>query len=189
VGLPDTVIIVDAAALPVQEGPPTSAETGNDANLSVCSDPSSETATYSHAAEATIAKIPPSSLHASPSSSRPPGLHAQQPLAPTWQTRADNRDRGGSAQRTTSGGPSEGIELVEYPTAEQKYRDAVRERERKYDAKRAAKRRWLEQQDEMKFSHSIQFNAVPDWSNHYIAYSNLKKLYGAFFVTCSDTPS
>ncbi|KAL0470950.1 SPX domain-containing protein [Neurospora intermedia] len=28
----------------------------------------------------------------------------------------------------------------------------------------------------MKFSHSIQFNAVPDWSTHYIAYSNLKKL-------------
>lgn len=31
--------------------------------------------------------------------------------------------------------------------------------------------------DTMKFSHSIQFNAVPDWSTHYIAYSNLKKLY------------
>lgn len=29
----------------------------------------------------------------------------------------------------------------------------------------------------MKFSHSIQFNAVPDWSAHYIAYDNLKKLY------------
>lgn len=28
----------------------------------------------------------------------------------------------------------------------------------------------------MKFSHSIQFNAVPDWSSHYINYSNLKKL-------------
>ncbi|KAH6996985.1 SPX domain-containing protein [Ilyonectria destructans] len=28
----------------------------------------------------------------------------------------------------------------------------------------------------MKFSHSIQFNAVPDWSSYYIAYSNLKKL-------------
>ncbi|KAI5791601.1 SPX domain-containing protein [Peziza echinospora] len=27
----------------------------------------------------------------------------------------------------------------------------------------------------MKFSHSIQFNAVPDWSSHYIAYSSLKK--------------
>ncbi|KAI5280588.1 low-affinity phosphate transporter, partial [Ascosphaera aggregata] len=30
--------------------------------------------------------------------------------------------------------------------------------------------------DIMKFSHSLQFNAVPDWSTHYIAYSNLKKL-------------
>jgi phosphate transporter len=29
---------------------------------------------------------------------------------------------------------------------------------------------------DMKFSHSIQFNAVPDWSSHYISYSNLKKL-------------
>ncbi|KAB8346334.1 hypothetical protein FH972_023378 [Carpinus fangiana] len=29
---------------------------------------------------------------------------------------------------------------------------------------------------DMKFSHSIQFNAVPDWQTHYIAYSNLKKL-------------
>ena len=28
----------------------------------------------------------------------------------------------------------------------------------------------------MKFSHSIQFNAVPEWSGSYIAYSNLKKL-------------
>ncbi|KAI0020375.1 SPX domain-containing protein [Xylariomycetidae sp. FL0641] len=28
----------------------------------------------------------------------------------------------------------------------------------------------------MKFSHSIQFNAVPDWSSHYLAYDNLKKL-------------
>lgn len=31
-------------------------------------------------------------------------------------------------------------------------------------------------EDEMKFSHSIQFNAVPEWSSHYISYSNLKKL-------------
>lgn len=31
--------------------------------------------------------------------------------------------------------------------------------------------------DKMKFSHSIQFNAVPDWSAYYLAYSNLKKLY------------
>ena len=32
-------------------------------------------------------------------------------------------------------------------------------------------------EDEMKFSHSLQFNAVPDWSSNYISYSNLKKLY------------
>ncbi|KAJ4306842.1 low-affinity phosphate transporter [Collariella sp. IMI 366227] len=68
------------------------------------------------------------------------------------------------------------IELVDYPTAAQKYRADIRERQRKYDVKKAEKRRWLEEKDEMKFSHSIQFNAVPDWSNHYIAYSNLKKL-------------
>lgn len=42
--------------------------------------------------------------------------------------------------------------------------------------KREEKSRWLDEQDEMKFSHSIQFNAVPDWSSHYIAYSNLKKM-------------
>ncbi|KAJ9245107.1 hypothetical protein DTO169E5_974 [Paecilomyces variotii] len=31
----------------------------------------------------------------------------------------------------------------------------------------------------MKFSHSLQFNSVPDWSAYYIGYSNLKKLiYG-----------
>lgn len=28
----------------------------------------------------------------------------------------------------------------------------------------------------MKFSHSLQFNAVPDWANQYIAYSSLKSL-------------
>lgn len=28
---------------------------------------------------------------------------------------------------------------------------------------------------EMKFSHSLQFNSVPDWADKYIAYSNLKK--------------
>lgn len=29
----------------------------------------------------------------------------------------------------------------------------------------------------MKFSHSLQFNSIPDWSAYYIAYDNLKKLY------------
>ncbi|KAJ4317536.1 low-affinity phosphate transporter [Neodidymelliopsis sp. IMI 364377] len=48
-----------------------------------------------------------------------------------------------------------------------------------YQTKRERKRRekleQLREADEMKFSHSLQFNAVPDWSNHYVAYSNLKK--------------
>ena len=55
------------------------------------------------------------------------------------------------------------------------YRDRDSEGDGDRDTRRAEKRRWLEEQDEMKFSHSIQFNAVPDWSSHYIAYSNLKK--------------
>ena len=42
--------------------------------------------------------------------------------------------------------------------------------------KRLRKLESLAEQEEMKFSHSIQFNAVPDWSSNYIAYSNLKKL-------------
>jgi hypothetical protein len=60
------------------------------------------------------------------------------------------------------------FELDEYP------RETARAR--RASAKREEKKRWLDLQDEMKFSHSIQFNAVPDWSSHYIAYSNLKKL-------------
>lgn len=42
--------------------------------------------------------------------------------------------------------------------------------------KRLQKLEELAEREEMKFSHSIQFNAVPDWSSHYISYSNLKKL-------------
>ena len=52
-------------------------------------------------------------------------------------------------------------------------------RESKREQKRREKLEQLREADEMKFSHSLQFNAVPDWSNHYIAYSNLKKQYVA----------
>ena len=70
--------------------------------------------------------------------------------------------------------PTDSIELSEYGPLSQRQNFAQRQRRRQ--EKKAAKRKWLDQQDEMKFSHSIQFNAVPDWSSHYIAYSNLKKL-------------
>ncbi|KAJ0322690.1 hypothetical protein Brms1b_002071 [Colletotrichum noveboracense] len=66
------------------------------------------------------------------------------------------------------------FELDDYkPIAERKTAD---DRAARREQKRLWKKQWLEQQDDMKFSHSIQFNAVPDWSSHYIAYSNLKKL-------------
>ena len=67
----------------------------------------------------------------------------------------------------------EEYELHDYDKATQQ---AELQRSRR-EEKRAEKRRRLEEADEMKFSHSIQFNAVPDWSSHYISYSNLKKLY------------
>lgn len=50
-------------------------------------------------------------------------------------------------------------------------------RESNRERKRREKLEQLRAADEMKFSHSLQFNAVPDWSSHYISYSNLKKLY------------
>lgn len=112
-----------------------------------------------------------------PSSSRSAGLRAQRLSASPRQAPSDLRDRGGSTRRPPSDNTSqEEFELADYPTAAREDTEAARERQRKYDLKWAEKRRWLEEQDEMKFSHSIQFNAVPDWSNHYIAYSNLKKL-------------
>ncbi|KAG7115237.1 putative transporter C3B8.04c like protein [Verticillium longisporum] len=56
------------------------------------------------------------------------------------------------------------------------HRRKLEARQARRDEKRLEKRLWLQAQDDMKFSHSIQFNAVPDWSSHYVAYSNLKKL-------------
>ena len=39
--------------------------------------------------------------------------------------------------------------------------------------KRLDKLESLAEQEEMKFSHSIKFNTVPEWSDNYISYSNL----------------
>ncbi|KAK4061624.1 uncharacterized protein Triagg1_10253 [Trichoderma aggressivum f. europaeum] len=80
-------------------------------------------------------------------------------------------ERGGSVQLATS---PDTYELADYKEIAE--RSIIEDRQHQREDKRALKRQWLETQDEMKFSHSIQFNAVPDWSSHYIAYSNLKKL-------------
>jgi hypothetical protein len=69
----------------------------------------------------------------------------------------------------------EQYELADYIRI-QKRQELEAERAKRGE-KRAAKARRLDEEEEMKFSHSIQFNAVPDWSSHYIAYSNLKKLF------------
>lgn len=70
------------------------------------------------------------------------------------------------------------IELEDYP---EPGREARRQPADGREARRKEKRerklqRLVQEAEDMKFSHSIQFNAVPDWSNHYISYSNLKKL-------------
>ncbi|KAF3911558.1 hypothetical protein ABW20_dc0110265 [Dactylellina cionopaga] len=61
-------------------------------------------------------------------------------------------------------------DLSAQPPKDPPHDEASSARERRREAK------WLRLLDDMKFSHSVQFNAVPDWSSNYIAYSNLKKL-------------
>jgi hypothetical protein len=74
--------------------------------------------------------------------------------------------------------PVEEFELFELPESQYPYpkRSETGAREAQRERQRREKLEWLLQKAEMKFSHSLQFNAVPDWSSHYIAYSNLKKL-------------
>ncbi|ERF75781.1 hypothetical protein EPUS_01611 [Endocarpon pusillum Z07020] len=72
-----------------------------------------------------------------------------------------------------------GIELEDLPGGEQigsRGEGPRTGREARRKEKRAGKLKELADREDMKFSHSIQFNAVPDWSSNYISYSNLKKL-------------
>ncbi|KIX04113.1 uncharacterized protein Z518_07666 [Rhinocladiella mackenziei CBS 650.93] len=73
----------------------------------------------------------------------------------------------------TRAGPS--IELATFGHS-QKDSEAGKDKEARWLNKRLHKLQDLAEREEMKFSHSIQFNAVPDWSSNYISYSNLKKL-------------
>ncbi|KAG5970071.1 hypothetical protein E4U58_000772 [Claviceps cyperi] len=101
-------------------------------------------------------------------------------------TSTGHRERGGGSAYTDADSPvivhnpsgAESIELVDYDPIRAR-KDAA-DREARTQLKQIRKLEWLESQDEMKFSHSVQFNAVPDWSSHYIAYSNLKKLIYQF---------
>jgi hypothetical protein len=77
-------------------------------------------------------------------------------------------------RRYRDAAPIQAFELQPLDTSS---KDAPQETKR--EQKRREKLEQLREAEEMKFSHSLQFNAVPDWSNHYIAYSNLKKQYVA----------
>jgi hypothetical protein len=105
-------------------------------------------------------------------SSEPPYVGGSKPR----NTENSNRPVGGGsfAPRQHQLADFEEYELADYTGIEERQKKDSRYFER--EAKRAEKIRELQEADEMKFSHSIQFNAVPDWSSHYIAYSNLKKL-------------
>ncbi|KAL3963778.1 hypothetical protein ACCO45_000782 [Purpureocillium lilacinum] len=104
-----------------------------------------------------------------PASRIPPPLQDPHPKRRRQQADLDRRPSLAHPQD-----PAGSYELSDYSVIQ--HRKAADERDRRRREKRADKLQWLEEQDEMKFSHSIQFNAVPDWSSHYIAYSNLKKL-------------
>lgn len=111
------------------------------------------------------------------SPANPSSAYSPSPTRPhnTADRPSTRLERGGSAA-TPRAQPahSEEYELSDYAGIQERQKRESRYLER--EAKRAEKRQRLDDEDEMKFSHSIQFNAVPDWSSHYIAYSNLKKL-------------
>lgn len=88
----------------------------------------------------------------------------------------DNLDRSRDPRQHHATGQA--FELLELPEAslDAGANGDVDPREARRARQREEKLARLQAEDEMKFSHSIQFNAVPDWSSHYIAYSNLKKL-------------
>ncbi|KFY33269.1 hypothetical protein V495_08330, partial [Pseudogymnoascus sp. VKM F-4514 (FW-929)] len=100
------------------------------------------------------------------------------PLTPLTNTEKQNDDRNGSRNHSKSRneGQSDAYELEDFSSREKTTTTDFEAREARRLAKRVEKLARREEEFEMKFSHSIQFNAVPDWSSHYIAYSNLKKL-------------
>ncbi|KAI9797653.1 MAG: low-affinity phosphate transporter [Candelina submexicana] len=93
---------------------------------------------------------------------------------PIYTPDIESRLSPGVAEGEILGGADGGIELQDLGAAVRKKEHTRRQVKR--EQKREQKLQRLRAEDEMKFSHSIQFNAVPDWSSHYISYSNLKKL-------------
>ncbi|RDL40236.1 Uncharacterized protein BP5553_00215 [Venustampulla echinocandica] len=112
------------------------------------------------------------SIHQGPSSQHRLNHHFPQSRATVTEHRQSTRPEGGGRPKPPA--QPEEFELIDYAGAKTRCKSDAEQIKRQ--AKRVEKLRRLNQADEMKFSHSIQFNAVPDWSSYYIAYSNLKKL-------------
>jgi hypothetical protein len=124
----------------------------------------------------TTSTIPPYAAPVRPSSFHDAGPTSTSSSSARHHPATSHRNWGGSTTTEQHNGQQQ-YELADLRDLQTR-RDRD-DREARRATKREEKRRWLDEQDEMKFSHSIQFNAVPDWSSHYIAYSNLKKLYVA----------
>lgn len=132
-------------------------------------------------------------IQISPGSENPsyaPRAYDTSPRDDQLQSHSGTRERGGKQVSGSASGNNDsfvvigeaGFELSDY-SGIQRRKDA-KDRQLRREQRKSEKRQWLEDQDEMKFSHSIQFNAVPDWASHYIAYSNLKKLYVTHSQQC-----
>lgn len=74
--------------------------------------------------------------------------------------------------------PTKDIELIQlYHSDQSHYNNRYTPSYFERRALLAQQKLYAKLQDEaMKFSHSVQFNSVPEWSHEYINYSNLKKL-------------
>jgi hypothetical protein len=83
-------------------------------------------------------------------------------------------DRKEEEHKNVDGGEDQGHKVV--GEGEWEKTDSNHKRDQFQDQPRRWGGRFATEDDIMKFSHSIQFNGVPDWSDHYVAYSNLKKL-------------
>ncbi|PYH93891.1 plasma membrane phosphate transporter Pho87 [Aspergillus ellipticus CBS 707.79] len=99
------------------------------------------------------------------------------PATPATSSHDPSSRATGLAQPTVPGSPdSPRLRTTDAPGSHQHTREKPARIKYWIEALRRRSHRHGSGSDKMKFSHSIQFNAVPDWSAYYLAYSNLKKL-------------
>ena len=101
-------------------------------------------------------------------------------VSPTLKSSDSNRsrhDHASAALRAHAGSGDIELEPLHPGSAQEKEAQQCPRKQFPYSQAGHQQKRSQPTKEAMKFSHSIQFNAVPDWSSHYINYSNLKKLW------------